>query len=102
MNRTYSPRGKERDENILRICDEHNVACESFQDFLIVEPHECEQRKVFTPFSMLWKKFVIAYPERLTQVEFDGDKTIWFVPGDRREISHIINVPHHTYWSIEF
>lgn len=86
MNRTYSPRGKARDENILHICDEHDIVCESYHDFLIVEPHECEQRKVFTPFSMLWKKFIIAHPERLEIQEFDGEKTKWFVPSERREI----------------
>jgi deoxyribodipyrimidine photolyase len=65
LNRSYSPRGKERDDEILGICDAHRVDFHSFQDFLIVEPHECEQRKVFTPYSMLWKKFLIANPERL-------------------------------------
>ena len=86
VNRTYSPRGKERDENIEKICDEQDIAFQSFQDFLLVEPHECEQRKVFTPFSMLWKKFLIAHPERLIEQKFDGSITKWYTPEDRREI----------------
>ena len=65
MNRSYSPRGKIRDESILSLCDAVDIDFHSFQDFLLVEPHECEQRKVFTPYSMLWKKFLIAHPERL-------------------------------------
>ncbi len=101
-NRSYSPRGKMRDESIEWICDTHWVDFHSFQDFLLVEPHECEQRKVFTPYSMLWKKFLIAHPERLTIQEFDGSSVDWFTPSDRREISAIITVPHHPLWTIAF
>jgi deoxyribodipyrimidine photo-lyase len=79
-NRSYSPRGKIRDANIEKICDDAHIDSQSFQDFLMVEPHECEQRKVFTPYSMLWKKFLIAHPERLEIREFDGTTTKWFVP----------------------
>lgn len=100
MNRSYSPRGKSRDDHIMNICDDHEISFSSFQDFLMVEPHECEQRKVFTPFSMLWKKFLISHPERLEIHELDGSKTDWFVPSERREISDIIQVLYHTYWSM--
>lgn len=102
MNRSYSPRGKIRDEYIMKICDDHDITFSSYQDFLMVEPHEVEQRKVFTPFSMLWKKFIIAHPERVYIWEFEWSKTKWFVPNERREISDIIQVRHHTYWSIWF
>ena len=74
----------------------------SFQDFLLVEPQECEQRKVFTPYSMLWKKFLLAHPERLIIQEFQGNITKWFVPEDRKEVSEFITVPYHPYWSIPF
>lgn len=100
VNRSYSPRGKVRDESIVAYCDSHSVNFHSYQDFLLVEPHECEQRKVFTPFSILWKKFLLEHPERLEIQEFDGTRTNWFIPGDGQEISEIINVSHHKYWSI--
>lgn len=102
INRSYSPKWKMRDENIMKICDEANVVFESFQDFLLVEPHECEQRKVFTPFSMLWKKFLLAHSDRLMIQQFNGNTVTWFIPLDRRDVWDIIKVPHHTYWSIEF
>lgn len=100
VNRSYSPRGKSRDEFIMAYCDAHGVDFHSYQDFLMVEPYECEQRKVFTPYSMLWKKFLLAHPERLEIQEFDGSGTSWFVPTDRREISDIISVPYHRYWTL--
>jgi deoxyribodipyrimidine photo-lyase len=100
VNRSYSPRGKDRDDRILKLCDERNIDFHSYQDFLLVEPHEVEQRKVFTPFSMLWKKFLIAHPERLSVREFDGSQNRWFVPEDHREIGEIITVPHHRYWTL--
>ncbi len=101
-NRSYSPRGKERDETIEGICDTYSIDFHSFQDFLLVEPHECEQRKVFTPYSMLWKKFLIAHPERLQIHSFDGAQTTWFVPDDRHEIGEVIRLPHHPLWTMEF
>lgn len=101
LNRSYSPRGKVRDDAILKICDEKNIDFHSYQDFLLVEPHEVEQRKVFTPFSMLWKKFLIAYPERLNVREFDGSRVSWYVPKDHREISEIMTVPYHRYWTVD-
>ena len=100
MNRSYSPRWKDRDDRILNLCDTKWVDFHAFQDFLLVEPHECEQRKVFTPFSMLWKKFLIAHPERIQIHEFDGTQSKWFVPEDRREIGEVITVPHHKYWTL--
>lgn len=66
----------------------------------MVEPHEVEQRKVFTPFSMLWKKFIIAHPERIGVQDFDGSKVKWMIPVDRKEISEVITVPPHKYWTI--
>ena len=101
-NTSYSPRGKIRDDNILSICDQKNVVFYSFQDFLLVEPQECEQRKVFTPYSMLWKKFLLAHPERLAIKEFQWSGTKWFVPSERKEIYEVITTPHHQYWSIPF
>ncbi len=100
LNRSYSPRGKARDEQILALCDEKNIEFHSYQDFLMIEPHEVEQRKVFTPFSMLWKKFLIAHPERLEMQKFEGSKIHWFMPEDRREIGEILTVPYHPYWTL--
>ncbi len=102
LNRSYSPRGKARDEQIEWLCDARGVAYHSYQDFLMVEPHECEQRKVFTPFSMLWKKFLIAHPERLEMRSFDGKMTKWFIPEDRKHIRDIIRAPYHPYWTVKF
>lgn len=100
MNRSYSPRGKVRDDAIMTYSNSHGVDYHSYQDFLLVEPNECEQRKVFTPYSMLWTKFIIAHPERLEIQEFDGSSVKWFVPEDRVDISEIITVPYHKYWSL--
>lgn len=51
---------------------------------------------------MLWKKFLIANPKRLVIQNFDGNLVSWLVPKNRKEISEIITVPHHPYWSIPF
>ena len=102
MNRSYSPKGKIRDNNIENICTKNSITFHTFQDFLLVEPDECEQRKVFTPYSMLWKKFLMAHPERLQMLVFDGTQTKWFVPDDRQEIESAIPVAYHPLWTMEF
>ncbi len=99
-NRSYSPRWKLRDESIQGIADNYDVEVHSYQDFLMVEPHEVEQRKVFTPFSMLWKKFLMSHPERLEIRAFDGWQVKWFVPNERKEISEILHVAYHKYWTL--
>lgn len=37
-------------------CRKNSVVYQDFEDFLLVEPHTVDQRKVFTPFYKLWKK----------------------------------------------
>lgn len=101
LNRSYSPRGKHRDEEIEKICEEKGVHFFTFQDFLLVEPHEVEQRKVFTPFSLLWKKFLLAHPERLTIQTFDGSRVRWFAP-EKQDLRKIITAPFHPLWTIRF
>lgn len=100
LNRTYSPRGKERDDTLESISRSFGVEFFSLQDFLMVEPHELEQRKVFTPYSLLWKRFLLSHPERLEMRRFDPSKTEWYVPADRQEIAMILSVPYHKYWTL--
>ena len=58
VNRSYWPRSQTRDKEIARWCKENTIAYHSYEDFLLVEPQAVEQRKVFTPFYRLWKKYL--------------------------------------------
>lgn len=55
-NTSYGTYGKNRDEKVLEICSNHSIDFLQENDFLLVEPEEVEQRKVFTPFYKLWTK----------------------------------------------
>lgn len=101
LNRSYSPRGKERDAQIEILARQNAVDFFSFQDFLLVEPSECEQRKVFTPFSLLWKKFIYAHPDRLIIHETDLSGGKFFVPSEYKKISLSV-IKKHPYWTMEF
>jgi hypothetical protein len=85
----------------MSICNSNNIGFYSFQDFLLVEPYEVEQRKVFTPFSLLWKKFILANLSRLEIQQLRGDECSWYTPQDHREIGEIISVPYHRYWTLD-
>jgi len=55
-NKSYSIYWKNRDEKILDFSLKNNIDFLNFNDFLLVEPEEIEQRKVFTPYYKLWQK----------------------------------------------
>ena len=52
---TYKPK---RDEIIYKYCEENNIIFQKFNDFLLIEPKNIPQRKVFTPYFKLWQKQV--------------------------------------------
>ncbi len=101
LNRSYSPHGVARDTSLRNLAQQKGVEFCDFLDFLLVEPHEVEQRKVFTPFSLLWKKFLLAHLERLIVKNISLDTVKWCVPSERKDIHDIIAVPHHRYWTME-
>jgi len=68
----------------------------------MVEPYECEQRKVFTPFSRLWKNFLLAHPERKNIQEFKSLHVQYFTPSDQPQIHEIMNISYHPHWTISF
>ena len=64
-NTSYGSYGKKRDETVTELAAKIGCKFESYKDFLLVEPQEIEQRKVFTPFYKLWQKYLTAHPESL-------------------------------------
>jgi len=54
-NTSYGNYGKKRD---LLVAEKSTCNFETYKDYLLAEPHEIEQRKVFTPFYKLWQKYV--------------------------------------------
>ena len=52
-NKTYGAYGQQRD---ALVAEKSECAFQSYKDFLMVEPHEVDTRKVFTPFYKLWQK----------------------------------------------
>lgn len=64
-NTSYGTYGKKRDEMVKELVSKLGCRFASHKDFLLVEPQEIEQRKVFTPFYKLWQKYLRAHPESL-------------------------------------
>lgn len=55
-NKSYSRYWNSRDEKIELFCLENKIDFFRENDYLLVEPEEVEQRKVFTPYYKLWQK----------------------------------------------
>lgn len=55
-NKTYSTYGNKRDDIIESYCLRENIDFFRENDYLLNEPEEIEQRKVFTPFFKLWQR----------------------------------------------
>lgn len=63
MNTSYGPGSLHRDKILSAWTRQEGIVYKIFSDFLLVEPHVVEQRKVFTPFYNLWKKQLVQlYP----------------------------------------
>lgn len=97
-NTSYGSYGKERDTKVAEIS---RIDFNSFKDYLIAEPYEIEQRKVFTPYYKLWQKYIIGNPEVLhvwweiknfSQLECDA----W------SDMSEFVTSLKHPYFTMEF
>ena len=100
-NTTYGTYGKKRDEIIIESVSKLGCTFESHKDFLIAEPHEIEQRKVFTPFYKLWQKYILAHPEAIALLpeitHFSQLKT-----SEQTEAKDFIELEKHPYFTMQF
>lgn len=92
-NTSYGTYGKSRD---IKVAEQCNCRFESHKDFLLTEPHEVEQRKVFTPYYKLWQKADFDTQEleltRFCQLQSE----------EQGEAKDYISHPSHPYFTIEF
>lgn len=95
-NKSYSRYWKKRDEKISGILDEKEKDFFLFSDYLLVEPFDVEQRKVFTPFYKLWQKKLSDTnentPEKFTQIDIE----------ENFEAKDFIKIEKHPYFTLEF
>jgi deoxyribodipyrimidine photo-lyase len=82
-----------RDNKIAEIC---GCNFESHKDFLLAEPHEVEQRKVFTPYYKLWQKLDFDTAE-LEIIKFNQ-----LVTEEQTGASDFIDLEKHPYFTMEF
>ncbi len=92
-NTSYGTYGKQRDLKVAQLSD---CKFESHKDFLLAEPHEIEQRKVFTPFYKLWQKLHFETNEleikKFSQLECQEYTWAW----------DFIKIEKHPYFTMEF
>lgn len=99
-NKSYSIYWKNRDEKILDFCLNNKIDFLNFNDFLLVEPEEIEQRKVFTPYYKLWQKkliekwYKIENPVNFKQIQNDFDIKIF--------LDEKISWENHPYFTMDF
>lgn len=90
-NKSYGSYGTKRDENIKNIT---KIDFFSIKDYLLVEPQEVEQRKVFTSFYKLWQKVGFEHKE----IVIDTIKTFTI----KEKSTNPIKEKKHPYFTIEF
>ena len=59
FNKDYEPYARERDQDIIKMCDEKSVSCHSFKDHVVFEKDEIIKNDgtpyvVYTPYSKKW------------------------------------------------
>lgn len=93
-NRSYGYGSLTRDIVVQTSCSENGWIYKNFSDYLLVEPGDIEQRKVFTPFFNLWKKVEKRKPSQelmLMPKLTDSVKSNWW------DILYQL----HTLWYLE-
>jgi len=95
-NTSYGTYGKKRDETVAEKIKHLGCKFESHKDFILVEPQEVEQRKVFTTFYKLWQKVDFDFHE-LELKEFSQLPT-----KQQSEAKDFVTIPKHPYFTMEF
>ena len=95
-NTSYWSYGKKRDLEISEKIKDLWCQFESHKDFLLVEPHEVEQRKVFTPFYKLWQKIGFDTNE-LELTHFSQ-----LVTQEKTQAVDFIKTERHPYFTMDF
>ncbi len=100
-NKSYSPRGKLRDEKIQKAIGEIPFILE--KDFLLLEPEDTEQRKVFTPFYKLWQRKLWSGKISTTHYEPHSCQWIQLLEKDKNEtIEKHFPTLQHPYFTMAF
>jgi deoxyribodipyrimidine photolyase len=95
-NKSYSQYGTKRDETIKEILSEKKCDFFLHNDYLLVEPEDVEQRKVFTPFYKLWQKKISDTTEK------SCPKFSSFSIEEHSEAKDFIKIEKHPYFTLEF
>jgi len=95
-NKSYSLYWTKRDANLSEKLDNIWKNFVLYKDYLLVEPFEVEQKKVFTPFYKIWQKKIWdtkeLEPTKFKQVNFDYNK----------KASDFIDIKKHPYFTMDF
>lgn len=87
---------KNRDVKLKNILNSLNIDFELVNDYLLVEPENIPQRKVFTPYFNIWKKIPkdleILSPKTFKQIKID----------ENFEAKDFIKLEKHPYFTMEF
>lgn len=77
-NRSYGLGSQTRDRKLQQRSQDHGVSFQQFKDYLLVEPWEVEQRKVFTPFYKLRQKKVPDQISLLSLEKFESIENVTY------------------------
>ena len=93
-NTSYSTYWKKRDEKITSIIWKQNFI--KIKDFVLQEPQQVEQRKVFTPYYKLWQK------NNFDTIEQNISEITTFQTKQKKQASDFIILDKHPYFSLKF
>lgn len=100
VNKSYSTYWNKRDQWVEKYCLEHQIDFVRENDYLLNEPEEIEQRKVFTPYFKLWQKklleksLTLEKPSKIRQINCDFDINHF--------LDNLIIWDKHPYFTIDF
>ena len=99
-NKSYWTYWRNRDSIIELFCIKNKIDFYSENDYLLIEPDEIEQRKVFTPYFKLWQKkllekeVLLDNPWSINQIDIDFDINTF--------LNWLIKWEKHPYFTMDF
>ena len=96
-NKSYSTYWTSRDKKIWEYLEKNWKKLILLKDFLLVEPEEIEQRKVFTPFYKLWQKALYDTKKYKINKKIKSIKI-----EENFKASDFIEIEKHPYFTMDF
>ena len=91
-DRDYEPYARERDQDIIKMCDEKSVSCHSFKDHVVFEEDEIIKNDgtpyvVYTPYSKKWLEKYLYQSRQIISNRKSSEQKFVFLSNNGKRLT---------------